>query len=229
MDSGDQHRTLTSEQTYNFGSDQEIVLDLSGSRRRLLLTTGTEELGKGLQRLPTEAVLNYTEVFIGGVPDEVGNELGFSNFTGCLWMSTLAQLNPECITCSAAVGRDLCTYCSQKVRSCDLATGPYMVTVRTWSHTVKKWVVTIYSTTLCYQQDMSAKCCPNTDTLLCYCRYPFLSARFVASVHYRQCTLHRSTEKAMPFFQLCLLDPTLTLAFASRLPSSRPFSSLLGM
>lgn len=106
---------LTSEQTYNTGSNQEIVLSLSHSQRRLLLSTGSEELEKGLQRVPTEAVTNYTEVFIGGLPDDLESELGLSGFTGCLWMSSLAELSPEYPACSVADNPTHCTYCSQKV------------------------------------------------------------------------------------------------------------------
>ena len=117
MDSGNQHRTLTSEQTYNFGSNQEIVLSLSRSQRRILLSTDSEELDKGLQRVPTEAVLNYTEVFIGGLPNGVGDDLGVSGFSGCLWMSSLAELSPGYPNCPVAGERSTCSYCSQEVHA----------------------------------------------------------------------------------------------------------------
>ena len=110
-----QSRTLTSTNTYGDGIEHILSLSLSRSQRILILTTDKERTTRGLQFIPTSAVHNFTEVFVGGVTQELGAELGVSNLTGCIGFSTVAMINPVPLVCTTGSASGPCSTCSNKV------------------------------------------------------------------------------------------------------------------
>ena len=108
-------RTLTSSSVYGDGTNHVLVLSLSRSLRTLILTTDKEKTTKGLQFIPSEDVMNFTEIFVGGVPSLISEELDLANISGCVGLSTVAELNPIPFPCTT--GNDVmdCSLCSDKV------------------------------------------------------------------------------------------------------------------
>ena len=115
VDARGRHRTITSLETYNQGSVQVATLTLTESQRRLVFTTEQEVITKGLRRITTEDVMNYSELFVGGLPIQLGDELGISNFSGCIWASTLAEHIPAAPVCIIGNDESGCSYCSNQV------------------------------------------------------------------------------------------------------------------
>ena len=110
-----QSRTLTSTNTYGDGIEHILSLSLSRSQRVLILTTDKERTTRGLQFIPTSAVNNFTEIFVGGVTQELGMELGVSNLTGCIGFSSVAMIDPVPLVCTTGSVSGSCSTCSNEV------------------------------------------------------------------------------------------------------------------
>lgn len=96
--------------------------------RTLLLVTEREETGRRLQSIGTDKVSNYTEVFIGGLPEREGAELDARNFTGCASLgNTAGGLSPPVPHCVGGCEnrRYPCGYCSNDVSSNSLLSGGF--------------------------------------------------------------------------------------------------------
>ena len=130
VSAGRLRRTLTSLHTYNSGLLQSFTVSLSPpSMRTLLLVTEREETGRRLQSIETDKVLNYTEVFVGGLPESEGAGLDVRNFTGCALLGdTAGDLSPPVPRCIGGCvdRRSPCGYCSNDVSSNNLSGGLYM-------------------------------------------------------------------------------------------------------
>lgn len=106
---------FTSLQTYTNGANQFFFLSLSNSS--LVLKTLLEEMRMSLEFTETEAVLNHTNIFLCGVPDDLANETGgISNFTGCAALSSRIILDPLPLDCVSSVQQTPCSYCLNEVR-----------------------------------------------------------------------------------------------------------------
>ena len=105
---------LKSLQTYTSGANQLFSLSLSNSS--LVLRTSLEETRMRLEFTKTEALLNHTNVFLCGVPDDLVNETGgISNFTGCAVLSSRVSLDPLPLNCVSSVQQRACSYCLNEV------------------------------------------------------------------------------------------------------------------
>ena len=107
VSAGNRRRTLTSSQTYASGTEQQVTLSLSPSHRSLVLTSAREETTKGLQFIETASVLNYTELYVGGVGLELsaGIRNYRGNFIGCLAVSLLsARCDQLPLSCKGETG-----------------------------------------------------------------------------------------------------------------------------
>ena len=115
ISAGSRHRKLTSLKLYNNGSSQAVTIMLTESQRGLILLTELEEVRRGLLNIDTAEVMNYTEVFIGGAPQEIGNQLDLSNFTGCARVLMLANPIDELPMCVMKEEATPCSYCTDQV------------------------------------------------------------------------------------------------------------------
>lgn len=108
-------RTLTSSFTYADGINHVLILSLSRSLRTLILTTDREKTMKGLQFVPSEDVMNFTKIFLGGVPTLLNEELRVPNISGCISISTVAELTPIPFRCTTE-NKDMdCSVCPDEV------------------------------------------------------------------------------------------------------------------
>lgn len=115
--SNGEHLVLKSLQTYTSGANQLFSLSLSNSS--LVLRTSLEETRMRLEFTKTEALLNHTNVFLCGVPDDLVNKTGgISNFTGCAVLSSRVLLDPLPLNCVSSVQQRACSYCLNEVWRC---------------------------------------------------------------------------------------------------------------
>ena len=105
---------LTSLQTYTNGANHFFSLSLSNSS--LVLKTSLEETKMALEFMESELVLNHTNIFLCGVPDDLVNETGpVSNFTGCAALSSRIVLDPLPLSCTSSIQQRTCSYCLNQV------------------------------------------------------------------------------------------------------------------
>ena len=115
VDVGSRHRTLVSSGIYHSGSRQNVTVMLTQSMRGLLLRTRREETVRGLRNIAAEEVVNYSEVFIGGVPQEIEVDMSVGNFTGCVRISSAAMFETPSPLCTVNGGQKECSYCLNQV------------------------------------------------------------------------------------------------------------------
>jgi hypothetical protein len=105
---------LTSLQRYSNGANHFFSLSLSNYS--LVLKTSLEETMVTVVFTESEIVLNHTNIFLCGVPDDLVNETGqISNFTGCAALSSRVLLDPLSLSCSSSVQQRTCSYCLNEV------------------------------------------------------------------------------------------------------------------
>ena len=99
VDVGSRRRTLVSSGIYHSGSRQNVTVMLTQSMRGLLLRTRQEETVRGLRNIAAEEVVNYSEVFIGGMPQEIDVDINVGNFTGCvrIYQPPCLKLHYPCV------------------------------------------------------------------------------------------------------------------------------------
>ena len=118
---GEEKATLTSLQSYSNGANQLISLSLSQSEdlHILKLQSPQEVIRTTLPHAELlDALLNYTNISLCGAPDLglVDNATrSFSNFTGCVALSSSVELDPLPLSCDAAHQDRQCPYCSNEV------------------------------------------------------------------------------------------------------------------
>ena len=115
VSAGSRSRTLTSLELYNNGSTEAVTITLTASQRGLILLSELEETRRGLINIGTDEVLNYTEVFIGGTPQEIENQLELGNFSGCARVLLPANPISEIPMCSMNEETSPCFYCTDQV------------------------------------------------------------------------------------------------------------------
>ena len=83
--------------------------------RGLLLRTRQEETVRGLRNIAAEEVVNYSEVFIGGVPQEIEVDIRAGNYTGCVHVSSAVMFETSSPLCTVNGGQKECSYCLNQV------------------------------------------------------------------------------------------------------------------
>lgn len=71
---------------------------------------------RGLRSIAAEELVNYSEVFIGGVPQEVEVDILVGNFTGCVGISSAAMFETPAPSCTVNIGQKECSYCLNQVQ-----------------------------------------------------------------------------------------------------------------
>lgn len=111
--------TLTSLQTYTNGANQFLSLSVSPTHELYTLTLQTmlEERKTQLPIADLEnAIINQTDVFLCGVPNDLMNVTGeISNFTGCAALSSSMLLHPLPLNCNSDHQNDSCSNCLNEV------------------------------------------------------------------------------------------------------------------
>ena len=120
ISSNGEETALTSLQPYANGANQFLSLSLSSSQDSHILTLQTSQETR-TERLPLtnstlQALLNCTQLFLCGVPDDLVNATGrVSNFNGCSALSSMAELSPLPLNCYSAKENGSCSYCLNEV------------------------------------------------------------------------------------------------------------------
>lgn len=71
---------------------------------------------RGLRSITAEEIVNYSEVFIGGVPQEVEVDILVGNITGCVGVSSAAMFETPAPSCTVDMGQKECSYCLNQVQ-----------------------------------------------------------------------------------------------------------------
>ena len=71
---------------------------------------------RGLRSITAEEIVNYSEVFIGGVPQEVEVDILVGNITGCVGVSSAAMFETPAPSCTVDTGQKECSYCLNQVQ-----------------------------------------------------------------------------------------------------------------
>lgn len=110
--------TLISNRTYTNGTNQFFSLSLLSSQdvHMLILQTPLEETSVKMDLTETESLLNFTDVFVCGVPyNLVNTSREISNFTGCATLSSGVTLDPLPLNCSFDHQVRPCSHCLNEV------------------------------------------------------------------------------------------------------------------